>query len=678
MAAAPPQGDDARTLGREPGGAVKTTYWFALLGAELAAAGEVEAHELCANIAHWFTLKKKALTLKLLRKVVTHDALNSAFAHACLNSDEWEPMRALLADYLALEYVTPDAAPSGRPEMQPEEQPTLLTVLEEKQKRGGSRPSRFTEKKMATLGQVLLGRGQLSEQHVVREDFQHLKLPLRLRPDHKTMITDRVVECTLAKYGMVNVDDAYEDAVGEQLENIFGAMPPDKKDMKARQFLQDAGVPAEEIPRPQWKNAVHYKFRKVRKSKYEVRALVQLPHITWRRLHSICTSLAQGRILTVPPTVDETVKKWIEDGELLSVIVSDEAVPPMAGRSSVVADSHTGALEEGEMDETPESRGTLAVRAAGLGVETTSSGLNRLSSAGAAVAACKRSRMLHIPGGADLHAFLGRPPLRSVPAHTEIHEVSGGNSFASSVSHKREATGEAGDENGGAAARKGGAKRGRSATSGVPRAKKPAKKQGNGTAPTGQATAGRKRKAGATANGVAKVAKPPGAVAKPPGAVDALPERAEPAEHQSPPLASSKPPRVSQRAVVYAESDQDDGDSDTEAVITPGAQASDESESDEQQKKTTKKTGAQPVQKAATDNIASSKDAKVPSPIVVLVRATCVRVHASPCRFACLERALLPLRLVFSAPVSAVIMHAPRLPHASHRVCAGTRCRAPP
>jgi hypothetical protein len=257
----------ARELGREEAGSCKTKDWFNVLANEMAADGVQTAHQVCGQVAQYF-VERWALNVKSLRRDMSRANLREALEFAGVPTQARDNTIAVISDYLALDFVTP---------------PQMLTMQQSGVKestcgkRGGLRESKFADANAPSIGTMRVDNNTYGHSIITREDFLHLKLPLILGPGHKTAITSRVVEVTVARFETVNVDNVYEEEVGGQLEDIFGPMPLDKSQRKMVQAQINAGVPPDHVEQPQWKDAVHWKFINLRSTSYSVRPKTPRP-----------------------------------------------------------------------------------------------------------------------------------------------------------------------------------------------------------------------------------------------------------------------------------------------------------------------------------------------------------------------------------------------------------------
>lgn len=257
-----PTSASVRDIGRGDG-SEKTGPWFAMLGREMAEDGVEDGPAICAAVGRYYATQSFAVTIKLLRAVADHNSLRCALNAASVPVARWPGLMALLSDYLSLNFVTP--MPSSD---------TLAPVSEVSTNsgRGGNRDARFASQNEETLGVRLEREGTLKHVHVTREDFAHLKLPLRVTAKEQPMITDRVVEVTLEKYNTMHIDDIYAEEVGEQMTAIFGLMPQSKKNHKASlalAYMNDGGVNDYLSP---WSASLKWKFRNRRKTDDRVHA----------------------------------------------------------------------------------------------------------------------------------------------------------------------------------------------------------------------------------------------------------------------------------------------------------------------------------------------------------------------------------------------------------------------
>ena len=214
----------ARALGREPAGTCGTRDWFALLGSELESQGAAGGCDITAALSQYFVTEYWAMTLLQVRGVCNHQTLGSAMEYAAVPAARRDRIMRMIADYLALEFVTPVAA-SSTLAPQPE--------ADENSGRGGLKTARFRDVDELSIGCVLSAQGRLCEPHVHATDFAHLQLPILLKPKHKSAILLIAVEMTAVHQDNLYTDELYEEEIGNQLTKLFGPCPQTKKSKAA-------------------------------------------------------------------------------------------------------------------------------------------------------------------------------------------------------------------------------------------------------------------------------------------------------------------------------------------------------------------------------------------------------------------------------------------------------------
>ena len=145
--------------------------------------------------------------------------------------------------------------------------------------RGGFKRQRFqTSDDGTTCGHRLSKLGRLGESIVIKQDFEHLKLPLLLKPKHKEKILLAAVEVTAVRQDDIYTDELYEQEMGTQLTNIFGTMPMGKRSVGSKVMDYAQLTPEQEAElAPSWQSSFYYKIRNVRSRRGQARHS-DLPH----------------------------------------------------------------------------------------------------------------------------------------------------------------------------------------------------------------------------------------------------------------------------------------------------------------------------------------------------------------------------------------------------------------
>jgi len=98
--------------------------------------------------------------------------------------------------------------------------------------------------------------GRLGESIVTKQDFEHLKLPLLLKPKHKEKILLAAVEVTAVRQDDIYTDELYEQEMGTQLTNIFGTMPMGKRSVGSKVMDYAQLTPEQEAElAPSWQSS---------------------------------------------------------------------------------------------------------------------------------------------------------------------------------------------------------------------------------------------------------------------------------------------------------------------------------------------------------------------------------------------------------------------------------------
>lgn len=264
----------AREIGRNPEGTYGAREWWAIFGSNLAEQGVEDGPELCDQIARYFATNYCTMHVRSLRASCNHQTLGAAMAYAKVPPERRPGITATLSDCLALEFITPVPSVS-----------TLAAAdsnegrADSNEGRGGFKRQRFqTSDDGTTCGHRLSKLGRLGESIVIKQDFEHLKLPLLLKPKHKEKILLAAVEVTAVRQDDIYTDELYEQEMGTQLTNIFGTMPMGKRSVGSKVMDYAQLTPEQEAElAPSWQSSFYYKIRNVRSRRGQARHS-DLPH----------------------------------------------------------------------------------------------------------------------------------------------------------------------------------------------------------------------------------------------------------------------------------------------------------------------------------------------------------------------------------------------------------------
>ena len=261
---AQPGAASARTLGRDPSGDVRAREFFDKLGREAAEDGIEDAPQIFGRVQQLMASKYSATTVKLLRSKCNHLTLRESFRAAEVEEDRWAGLIELLADHLALDFVTPPQARGGERAIDGWSACSTLVPGS-----GGIRDSVFLEKGGETLSVKLMRSGELYDTQVFREDFQHLNLSLVIEVKHVKLISKATAEAVVSRRHSINWGASFEDVLDRDLTALFGACPERKgKGRHGRKgrtsFEDDSGD--EDSPRRTWSSVMHWLPGNLRKS----------------------------------------------------------------------------------------------------------------------------------------------------------------------------------------------------------------------------------------------------------------------------------------------------------------------------------------------------------------------------------------------------------------------------
>lgn len=248
----------SRESGRQPDCVLGVKEWFADFGADLLQQGIEDGPLISDRMSQYFVTNYTTMHVKGLRGACNYLTLNAAMAHAGVPPTRRMGLGATLADYLALEYITPVAGT------------TMLAAVQTG--RGGAKKPRFELMGGSSIGSRLLESGRLNDEHVVQADFDHLQLPTRLRPMHKEKILIASLECTLRDQDDIYSDAVFEEQIDKNLTSIFGLMPQSKRQKTCDTPMEQVTAEEAEELKFTWGDSYHTLVRNVRSKRGAVRS----------------------------------------------------------------------------------------------------------------------------------------------------------------------------------------------------------------------------------------------------------------------------------------------------------------------------------------------------------------------------------------------------------------------